>query len=84
MLLPDLSACGHAQAGGTFVPLPKLATGPFLRLRESRKAGLLAEGRITEAVVANIRSWRHSGFSVDQSVRWEAADQQSENPVGIV
>ncbi|MBM3837421.1 MAG: hypothetical protein FJ398_05590, partial [Verrucomicrobia bacterium] len=36
---------------------------------------LLAEGKITEEVVANIRSWKHSGFSVDQSVRLEAGDR---------
>ncbi len=35
---------------------------------------LLAEGKITEEIVANMRSWRHSGFSVDQSVRVEAED----------
>jgi hypothetical protein len=37
---------------------------------------LLAEGKITEEVVQNIRSWKHSGFSVDQSVRLEAGDQE--------
>ena len=44
---------------------------------EARRAGLLLdEGKITEEVVANIRSWKHSGFSVDQSVRLEAGDQE--------
>ena len=77
VFLPDLSACGHAQAGGTFLPLPKLATEPFLKLWEQEIfALLLAEGKITEEVVANIRSWRHSGFSVDQSVRLEGGDQE--------
>jgi hypothetical protein len=62
---------------GTFLPLPKLATEPFLKLWEQEVfALLLAEGKITEEVVANIRSWRHSGFSVDQSVRLEGGDQQ--------
>jgi len=37
---------------------------------------LLAEGKITEEIVANIRSWQHSGFSVDQSVRVEAQDTE--------
>ena len=77
MFLPDLSACGHAQAGGTFLPLPKLGTEPFLKLWEQEVfALLLAEGKITEDVVANMRSWKHSGFSVDQSVRLEAGDQE--------
>src|SRR5262245_50618838 len=35
---------------------------------------LLSEGKITEEVVAYIRIWRHSGFSVDQSVRIETED----------
>jgi hypothetical protein len=61
----------------TFLPLPKLATEPFLKLWEQEVfALLLAEGKITEEVVANIRSWRHSGFSVDQSVRLESGDQE--------
>jgi len=76
VFLPDLSACGHAQAGGTFLPLPKLATEPFLNLWEQEVfALLLGEGKIINEVVANIRSWKHSGFSVDQSVRLEAGDR---------
>ena len=62
---------------GAFLPLPKLATEPFLKLWEQEVfALLLREGKITEDVVANIRSWKHSGFSVDQSVRLEAGDAQ--------
>ena len=65
MFLPD----------GTFVPLPKLAIEPFLKLWEQEVfALLLAEGKINEEVVANIRSWKHSGFRVDQSVRLAAGD----------
>jgi hypothetical protein len=62
---------------GAFLPLPKLATEPFLKLWEQEMfALLLRDGKITEDVVANIRSWKHSGFSVDQSVRLEAGDAQ--------
>jgi hypothetical protein len=62
---------------GTFLPLPKLAPEPFLKLWEQEVFNLLlAEGKITEAVVQNIRSWSHSGFSVDQSVRVEAGDTE--------
>jgi len=58
----------------TFLPLPKLASEPFLKLWEQEVFGLLlAAGKITEEVVRNIGSWKHSGFSVDQSVRLEAA-----------
>ena len=62
---------------GTFLALPKLATEPFLKLWEQDVFGQLpAKGKITEDVVANMRSWRHSGFSVDQSVRLKAGDQE--------
>lgn len=47
---------------------------------------LLAEGKITEEIVANIRSWQHSlpsprlgragGFSVDQSVHLRAGERE--------
>ncbi len=62
---------------GTFVPLPKLASEPFLKLWEQAVFDLLlTEGKITEEVVANIRGWRHSEFSVDQSVRIETGDTE--------
>jgi hypothetical protein len=68
VFLPEIDA---------FLPLPKLATEPFLMLWEQEVfALLLRDGKITEDVVANIRSWKHSGFSVDQSVRLEAGDAQ--------
>lgn len=44
VFLPDLSACGHAQAGGTCLPLPKLATDPFLKLWEQEVFALLLAG----------------------------------------
>jgi hypothetical protein len=37
---------------------------------------LPAVRQVTEEVVQNIRSWQHSGFSVDQSVRVEAQDRE--------
>ncbi|MBM3846723.1 MAG: hypothetical protein FJ405_10635, partial [Verrucomicrobia bacterium] len=53
-----------------------MATEPFLNLWEQEVfALLLAEGKITNEVVANIGSWKHSGFSVDPSVRLEAGDR---------
>jgi hypothetical protein len=36
---------------------------------------LVAEGRIDGEVVAMIKSFRHTGFSVDNSVRIEAEDE---------
>ncbi len=62
---------------GTFLPLPELAIEPFLKRWDQEVfALLLAEGRITEEEEANMRSWKHSGFSVDQSVRLQPGDQE--------
>ena len=64
-------------ADGTFVPLHKLASEPFLKLWEKEVFKLLlTEGKITDEIVANIRSWQHSGCSVNQSVRVEAKDTE--------
>ncbi len=62
---------------GSYVPLPKLSIEPFLKLWEQEVFKLLlAEGKITKEIIANIRSWRHSGFSVDQSVGLKAEDSE--------
>jgi hypothetical protein len=59
------------------VPLPKQATSPFLKLWEQAVSDLLlAEGKITEEIVVNIRGWQHSGFIVAQSVRLAAGDTE--------
>ena len=57
---------------GRTIPNPTAPVTPIASGRIS-----LATGRITDEVVANIRSWKHSGFSVDQSIGLEAQDQQS-------
>ena len=68
---------GVFLADGTFVPLHKLASEPFLKLWEKEVFKLLlTEGKITDEIVANIRSWQHSGFSVNQSVRVEPKDTE--------
>ncbi|MSR64776.1 MAG: hypothetical protein EXS18_03225 [Verrucomicrobiae bacterium] len=38
---------------------------------------LLAKGKITPAIVENLLSWKHSGFSVDKSVRIEAGKTEA-------
>jgi len=62
----------------TFLPLPRLAGEPFLKLWEHEVFKLLlAAGKITEEVIRNMRSWKHSGFSVDQSVGLESGDRKA-------
>ena len=78
VFLADLSACGHAQAGGTFLPLPKLATEPFLKLWEQEVfALLLAEGKITKEATANMRSWKHSGLAWTRACGWSLATRKA-------
>jgi hypothetical protein len=67
---------GAFDADGTFHPLPAVAAEPFRELFAHKVlALLLARGKITPDVVENIRSWKHSGFSADKSVRIEAGDR---------
>lgn len=66
---------GAFTPDGTFLPMPHIPAEPFLRLWEEKLfALLLAEGRITPETVQQMRSWQHSGFSVDTSVRIAAGD----------
>lgn len=62
---------------GRFLPLPaNLTHEPFCRLWEHKVFGLLLdEGRIEPALVEQMRSWRHSGFNVDRSIRLAAGDR---------
>jgi len=68
---------GAFTPDGRFLPLPaNLGHGPFLRLWENAVFELLLDqGRIDPAVVAQIRSWRHSGFSVNRAIRLAPGDR---------
>jgi hypothetical protein len=52
-----------------------MGTGSFQALA-GRGEDLPAGRQVTGEIVANIRSWQHSGFSVDQSVGLEAEDSE--------
>jgi hypothetical protein len=75
--LHGLVTDGAFTPDGRFLPLPaNLGHEPFLRIWENNVFRLLLdEGRIEPAVVRQIRSWRHSGFHVDRSVRLAAGDR---------
>jgi hypothetical protein len=63
---------------GTFIALPALAIEPFLKLWEHKVFKLLLdEGLITHETVEQMRSWQHSGFSVDKSVLIAATDSDA-------
>jgi ribosomal protein S27E len=71
-----LTTYGAFTPDGTFITLPDdLANTPFLEAWEAKIFRLLLdEGRITQEVVDQMRSWQHSGFSVDKSVALDAGD----------
>ena len=71
-----VTSYGAFTPDGTFIPLPDdLSTTPFLKIWEDNVFKLLLdEGRITQDVIDQMRSWRHSGFSVDKSVSLAAGD----------
>jgi hypothetical protein len=63
--------------GASFVPQPKLASEPFLKLWKHEVFKLLlAKGKITAEVVENIRGWQHWAFSVEKSLCVEAKDAE--------
>ena len=73
--LHTLTTDGAFTPDGTFIPMPAISGEPYLKLWEDAVFGmLLNEGRISQEVVEQMRTWRHSGFSVDKSVRIEAGD----------
>ena len=71
-----LTTYGAFTPDGTFIPLPDdLSSTPFLEIWQAKVFRLLLdEGRITPEVVEQMRSWQHSGFSVDKSVALAAGD----------
>ena len=72
----SLVTCGAYTPDGEFLELPEFDMDSLLTAwRESVFALYLEEGKIEPEVVENMRTWRHSGFSVDQSVLLPAGDQ---------
>jgi hypothetical protein len=68
---------GAFTPDGRFHSIPvNLTHEPFRRIWEDNVFRLLLDaGRIDHSVVSQIRSWRHSGFSVDRSVYIPAGDR---------
>jgi hypothetical protein len=61
---------------GYFVHIPYVCRLRAVEIWQEKVFGFLVEeGRIDRETVAMIRSWRHTGFSVDHTVRIEADDQ---------
>jgi len=74
--LHALVTCGAFTAAGEFLQLPELDLERLeVAWQEAVFALYLAEEKIQPEVVENMRTWQHSGFSVDQSVLLAAGDQ---------
>ena len=71
-----LVTCGAFTPDGEFLELPELDLERLQAAwQEAVFALYLAEQKIEPEVVENMRSWPHSGFSVDQSVYLAAGDR---------
>ena len=71
-----LITCGAFTPEGDFLELPEFDMDRLLVAWQDAVFELyLAEEKIEPEVVENMRSWEHSGFSVDQSVFLPAGDQ---------
>jgi hypothetical protein len=71
-----LLTCGAFTPQGEFLELPELDLDRLQTAwQEAVFALYLAEGKIEPDVVENMRTWPHSGFSVDQSVYLPAGDK---------
>ena len=67
---------GVFTESGYFVNIPYVCRVRAVEIwQEKVFTFLIDEGRIDHEVVAMIKSWRHTGFSVDNSVRIEAGDE---------
>lgn len=63
----SLVTCGGFTPQGDFLEVPEFdIQRPHAAWREAVFALYLAEGKIEPEVVENMRTWSHSGFSVDQ------------------
>ncbi|MBD3391475.1 MAG: hypothetical protein GF410_05580 [Chitinivibrionales bacterium] len=67
---------GVFTESGHFVHIPDIWKHRAEELWRERVFGFMLDTfKITDETVANMRSWRHSGFSVDNSVRIDKGDQ---------
>ena len=71
-----LITCGAFTPEGDFLELPEFDMERLLvAWQEAVFALYLAEEKVEPEAVENMRTWQHSGFSVDQSVFLPAGDQ---------
>ena len=68
--------CGAFTSEGDFLELSEFDMDSLLLAWQEAVFDLyLAEGKIEPDVVENMRTWKHTGFSIDQSVYLPAGDK---------
>jgi hypothetical protein len=73
--LHALVSDGAFSPDGTFIPVPQLDGEPFEKLWQRKVFDLLRKrGKISESLVTQMTSWRHSGFSVHLGAKIDADD----------
>jgi hypothetical protein len=71
-----LVSCGAFTPEGDFLELPEFDMVSLLHAWQEAVFGLyLTEGKIEPDVVENMRTWKHTGFTGDQSVFLPAGDK---------
>ena len=71
-----LVSCATFTSEGEFLELPEFDIDSLLLAWQEAVFSLyLAEGKIEPQVVENLRTWKHTGFSIDQSVYLPAGDK---------
>ncbi len=69
---------GGFTENGHFVRVPEMDKAYYLSLWQDKVFDLLMrEEKISEDVVRDMRTWKHSGFSIDCSVKIAAGDSES-------
>ena len=75
MAMSGVVTDGGFTPGGTFICLPRIETKRLLAAWQNNVFALfLAENKIDQKTVDQMRSWPHSGFSVDNSVYLSPGD----------
>jgi hypothetical protein len=72
-----LVPCGVFLGSGKFINIKHIPTERFLETWETNVFNfLMKEGKITSEIVENMKSWEHSGFSINDQVYIEKEDKQ--------
>ena len=80
--LHDMVSDGLFRKSGTFYVMPKVDLEPLEEIFRAKVLKMLkAEGKIGDALINNLMSWKHTGFSVHNGVRIAKDDEEGKENV---